>query len=52
VNLLGDDAGTIKGHTETVIEASKEVDRQVNVEKAMYMLVSHDQQSGQNLSIK
>jgi hypothetical protein len=38
VNLLGDNIDTIKKNTETVIDASKEVGLEINVEKTKYML--------------
>jgi hypothetical protein len=38
--------------TESLIDASKEVGLEVNIEKAKYMLVSHDQNAGQNREIK
>jgi hypothetical protein len=40
VNLLGDNIDTINKNTETLIDASKEVGLEVNVEKTKYMLVS------------
>jgi hypothetical protein len=40
VNLLDDKADTIKKSTETLIDASKEIDLSVNSEKAKYMLLS------------
>jgi hypothetical protein len=43
---------TINKNTETLIVASKEVGLEVNVEKTKYMLVSRDQNAGQNLEIK
>jgi hypothetical protein len=46
VNLLGDNI------TETLNDASKEVGLEVKVEKTKYMLVSHDQNAGQNQNIK
>jgi hypothetical protein len=52
VNLLGDNIDTINKNTETLIDASKEVGLEVNVEKTKYMLVSRDQNSGQNREIK
>jgi hypothetical protein len=36
----------------TLIDASKEVGLEVNVEKTKYVLVSHDQNAGQNWEIK
>jgi hypothetical protein len=41
VNLLGGNIDTINKNTETLIDASKEVGLEVNVEKTKYMLVSH-----------
>jgi hypothetical protein len=42
VNLLGDNIDTIK-NTETLIDASKEVGLEMNVEKTKYMLLSSHQ---------
>jgi hypothetical protein len=52
VNLLGDNIVTLKKDTVTVFDASKEVGLEVNVEKTKYMLVSRDQNAGQNREIK
>jgi hypothetical protein len=52
VNLLGDDIDTIKKNTETLIEASKKVGREVNTEKTKYMLLSRQQNAGQNHDIR
>jgi hypothetical protein len=52
VNLLGHNIGTINKNTETLIDASKEVDLEVNVEKTKYMLMSRDQNAGQSREIK
>jgi hypothetical protein len=46
VNLLGDNIDTINKNTLTLIDASKEVGLQVNVEKTKYMLVSRGQNAG------
>jgi hypothetical protein len=52
VNLLGDNIDIINKNTETLIDASKEVGLEVKVEKTKYMLVSLDQNAGQNREIK
>jgi hypothetical protein len=52
VNLLGNNIDTINKNTETLIDASKEVGLEVNIEKTKYMLVSHDQNAEQNRDIK
>jgi hypothetical protein len=52
VNLLGDDIGIINRNTETLIDASKMVGLEVNVDKTKYMLVSHNQTVNQNWDIK
>jgi sorting nexin-29 len=52
VNLLGDNIETVKKNTEILIDASKEVGLEINVEKTKYMLLSRHQIVGQNLDIK
>jgi hypothetical protein len=52
VNLLGDNIDTINKNTETLIDASKEVGLEINVEKTKHMLLSHQQNVGQNRDIK
>jgi hypothetical protein len=52
VNLLGDNIDIINKNTETVIDASKEVSLEVDIEKTKYMLVSRDQNADQNQDIK
>jgi hypothetical protein len=52
VNLLGDNIDTINKNTDTLIDASKEVGLEVNAEKTKYMLVSRDQNAGQDQDIK
>jgi hypothetical protein len=52
VNLLGDNKGTIKKNTETLIDASKEVGPEMNVEKTKYMLLSRQQNGGENRDIE
>jgi hypothetical protein len=52
VNLLEDSIDTINKNTESLIDASKEVGLEVNAEKTKYMLVSRDQNAGQNQAIR
>jgi hypothetical protein len=52
VNLLGDNIDTINKNTQTLIDASKEVGLEVNVEETKYMFVSRDQNAGQTREIK
>jgi hypothetical protein len=39
VNLLGDNIDTVKKHTETLIDASKEVGLEINIQKTKYILL-------------
>jgi hypothetical protein len=52
VNLLRDNIDTIEKNTETLINTSKEVGLEINVEKTTYMLLSRHQNVGQNQDIK
>jgi hypothetical protein len=52
VNLLGDNIDTINKHTETLIDASKDVGVEINVEKTKHMLLFRQQNVGQNRDIK
>jgi hypothetical protein len=52
VNLLGDDIDTIEKNTETLIDATKEVGPELNVEKTKYTLLSRHQNAGQNRDIE
>jgi hypothetical protein len=51
VNLLGDSLDTIKKNTESLINASREIGLEINVEKTKYMLLSRHQNVGQNRDI-
>jgi sorting nexin-29 len=52
VNLLGDNIDTAKKNTETLIDPSKEVGLEINVEETKYMLLSRQQNVGQNRDMK
>jgi hypothetical protein len=52
VNLLRNNINTINKNTQTLIDASKEVGLEVNVDETKYMLVSRDQNAGQTREIK
>jgi hypothetical protein len=49
VNLLDDNIDTIKKAAQILINASKEVGLEVNIEKTKCMLLSHQQNSGQKM---
>jgi hypothetical protein len=46
VNLLGDNVDTIDKNKDSLIDASKKVGLEINVEKTKYMLLSHHQNAG------
>jgi hypothetical protein len=48
INLLEDNIDSIKKNTETLIEANKEADLEINAEKSKYTLLSHHQNAGQD----
>jgi hypothetical protein len=48
VNKLGGSIHTIRKNTEALLIASKEIGLEVNAEKTKYMVMSRDQNAGQN----
>jgi hypothetical protein len=42
----------IKRNTQTLIDASRKIGLEVNIEETKYMLLSHNQNAGQNHDIK
>jgi hypothetical protein len=52
VNLLGDSVNTIKGNSETLLEASSDIGLEITAEKTKYMIMSRHQNSEQNQNIR
>jgi hypothetical protein len=52
VNILGGSVHAIKKNTEALVVTSKEIGLEVNGEKSKYMVVSRDQNAGQNHNTK
>jgi hypothetical protein len=52
VNLLDDSVNPIKENTETLLEASRDIDLEINAEKTKYMIMSRYPNSGQNQNIR
>jgi hypothetical protein len=52
INLLGDSLNTIKQKTETLLEASRDVSLERNLQKTKYMIMSWHPNSGKNRNIK
>jgi hypothetical protein len=52
VDLLGDNIDTIQKNTETLIDASKEVGLEINIEKTKYTLLPRHQNAVENRDMK
>jgi hypothetical protein len=52
VNIVGENIDTIKKNMEALLDVNKGVGLKVNPEKTNYMLMSHNQQTGQKNTIK
>jgi hypothetical protein len=51
VNILGGSVHAIKKNTETLVVSSKDIGLEVNAEKTKYMVMSRNQNAGQNYNI-
>jgi hypothetical protein len=51
VNLLGNSVNTIKENSETLLEASSDINLEINAKKTKYIIMSHYPNSGQNQDI-
>jgi hypothetical protein len=52
INILGGSVHAIKQNTDALLVASKEIGLEVNAEKTKYMVMSRNQNAGQNHNIK
>jgi hypothetical protein len=52
INLLGDSTSTIKGNTETLLRAGRDVGLVIETDKTQHTITSRHQNSGQNQNIR
>jgi len=52
VNIMGGSVHTVKENAEALIVTSKEIGLEINVDKTKYMVMSRNQNAGQNHSMK
>jgi hypothetical protein len=52
VNVLGGNVHAVKKNTEALVAAAKEIGLEVNADKTKYMVMSRDQNAGQNHNIR
>jgi hypothetical protein len=52
VNLLGDSVNTIKENTQTLLEVSRDIGLEINIEKTKYMIMPRHLNSGQSQNIR
>jgi hypothetical protein len=52
INILGGSIHAVKKNTEALVVASKEIGLEVNADKTKYMVMSRNQNAGQNHNIK
>jgi hypothetical protein len=50
--MMGGSTHAIKKNTEALVVANKKIGLEVNAEKSKYMVISRDQNAGQNHNIK
>jgi hypothetical protein len=52
VNILGESIHTVKENAEALVVATKDIELEVNADKTKYMVMSRDQNAGQDDSVK
>jgi hypothetical protein len=51
-NLLGDSVNIVDENSETLLEASRNIDLEINAEKTKYTIMSRHPNSGQNQNVR